>query len=142
MKFMIIVKSTKDTEAGAMPKESMFAAMASYHEELVKAGVLLDATGLQPTSKGWRIRYSGSKRSVVDGPFTEAKELIAGYTLIQVKTREEALEWSRRFPNPVGEGLDAEVEVRQLFEMDDFEKNEATDRFRKLEAERKKAASK
>jgi hypothetical protein len=138
MKFMIIVKATKDTEAGVMPKESMFAAMASYHEELVKAGVLLDATGLQPTSKGWRIRYSGSKRSVVDGPFTETKELIAGYTLIQVKTREEALEWSRRFPNPVGEGLDAEVEVRQLFEMDDFEKNEATDRFRKMEAERKK----
>ena len=138
MKFMIIVKATKDTEAGVMPKESMFAAMASYHEDLVKAGVLLDATGLQPTSKGWRIRYSGSKRSVVDGPFTETKELIAGYTLIQVKTREEALEWSRRFPNPVGEGLDAEVEVRQLFEMDDFEKNEATDRFRKMEAERKK----
>jgi len=138
MKFMIIVKATKDTEAGVMPKESMFAAMASYHEELVKAGVLLDATGLQPTTKGWRIRYSGSKRSVVDGPFTETKELIAGYTLIQVKTREEALEWSRRFPNPVGEGLDAEIEVRQLFEMDDFEKNEATDRFRKMEAERKK----
>ncbi len=138
MKFMIIVKATKDTEAGVMPKESMFAAMASYHEELVKAGVLLDATGLQPTSKGWRIRYSGSKRSVIDGPFTETKELIAGYTLIQVKTREEALEWSRRFPNPVGEGLDAEIEVRQLFEMDDFEKNEATDRFRKMEAERKK----
>lgn len=138
MKFMIIVKATKETEAGVMPKESMFAAMASYHEELVKAGVLLDATGLQPTSKGWRIRYSGSKRSVVDGPFTETKELIAGYTLMQVKTREEALEWSRRFPNPVGEGLEAEVEVRQLFEMDDFEKNEATDRFRKMEAERKK----
>jgi hypothetical protein len=138
MKFMIIVKATKDTEAGVMPKESMFAAMASYHEELVKAGALLDATGLQPTSKGWRIRYSGSKRSVIDGPFTETKELIAGYTLIQVKTREEALEWSRRFPNPVGEGLDAEIEVRQLFEMDDFEKNEATDRFRKMEAGRKK----
>lgn len=138
MKFMIIVKATKDTEAGVMPKESMFAAMASYHEELVKAGVLLDATGLQPTSKGWRIRYSGSKRSVIDGPFTETKELIAGYTLIQVKTREEALEWSRRFPNPVGEGLEAEIEVRQLFEMDDFEKNEATDRSRKMEADRKK----
>src|ERR1700741_3721052 len=104
MKFMIIVKATKDTEAGVMPKESMFAARASYHEELVKAGVLLHATGLQPTFKGWRIKYSGSKRSVVDGPFTETKELIAGYTLIQVKTREESLEWSRRFPNPVGDG--------------------------------------
>jgi len=142
MRFMIIVKATKNTEAGAMPKQEMFAAMATYHEELAKAGVLLDATGLQPTSKGWRVRYRGSRRSVVDGPFTESKELIAGYTLIQVKTREEALEWSRRFPNPVGEGLDAEIEVRQLFEMDDFEKNEHTDRFRTLEAERKKAASK
>ncbi len=138
MRFMITVKATKDTEAGAMPQESMFAAMATYHEELVKAGVLLDASGLQPSSKGWRVRYHGSKRSIVDGPFAETKELIAGYTMIQVKTREEALEWSRRFPNPVGEGVDAEIEVRQLFEMDDFEKSEATDRFRKLEADRKK----
>jgi hypothetical protein len=138
---MIVVKATKETEAGAMPKCEMFEAMAVYHEELAKAGVLLDATGLQPTSKGWRVRYRGSKRSIVDGPFTESKELIAGYTLIQVKTREEALEWSRRFPNPVGEGLDAEIEVRQLFEMEDFEKNEHTDRFRKLDSERKKAAS-
>ncbi len=142
MRFMIIVKATKDTEAGTMPEESMFAAMTTYHEELAKAGVLLDASGLQPSSKGWRVRYRGSKRSIVDGPFTESKELIAGYTMIQVKTREEALEWSRRFPNPVGEGLDAEIEVRQLFEMDDFEKNEFTDRFRKLEVERKKVASK
>lgn len=142
MRFMIIVKATQDTEAGVMPKESMFEAMTNYHEELAKAGVLLDASGLKPTSTGWRVSYSGSKRSIVDGPFTEAKELIAGYTMIQVKTREEALEWSRRFPNPVGEGLDAEIEVRQLFELDDFEKNEHTDRFRQLEAERKKVASK
>jgi hypothetical protein len=141
MRFMIIVKATKNTEAGVMPEEPMFAAMATYHEELAKAGVLLDATGLKPSSQGWRVKYSGSKRKVIDGPFTETKELIAGYTLIQVKTREEALEWSRRFPNPVGEGADAEIEVRQLFEMDDFEKNEATDRFRKMEAERRKAAS-
>ena len=138
MRFMIIVKATKDSEAGAMPKESLFAAMATYHEELVKAGVLLDASGLQPSSKGWRVRYSGSKRGVIDGPFAETKELIAGYTMIQVKTREEAVEWSRRFPNPAGEGVDAEIEVRQLFEMDDFERNEATDRFRKMEADRKK----
>jgi len=135
---MIIVKATKDTEAAVMPKESLFEAMATYHEELVKAGVLLDASGLQPSSKGWRVKYSGSKRSVIDGPFAETKELIAGYTMIQVKTREEALEWSRRFPNPVGEGLEAEIEVRQLFEMDDFERSEATDRFRKMEAARKK----
>lgn len=138
MRFMIIVKATKDSEAGVMPQESMFAAMAIYHEELAKAGVLLDASGLQPTSKGWRIKYSGKKRTVIDGPFAETKELIAGYTMIQVKTKEEALEWSRRFPNPVGEGTDAEIEVRQLFEMEDFEKNEATDRFRKMEAQRKK----
>ena len=138
MRFMIIVKATKDTEAAVMPKESLFEAMATYHEELVKAGVLLDASGLQPSSKGWRVKYSGSKRSVIDGPFAETKELIAGYTMIQVKTREEALEWSRRFPNPVGEGLEAEIEVRQLFEMDDFERSEATDRFRKMEAARKK----
>jgi hypothetical protein len=138
MRFMIIVKANKDSEAGVMPPQSLFAEMATYHEELAKAGVLLDASGLQPSSKGWRVKYSGSKRSIVDGPFAETKELIAGYTMIQVKTREEAVEWSRRFPNPSGPGVDTEIEVRQLFEMDDFEKNEATDRFRKMEAERKK----
>lgn len=138
MRFMIIVKATKDSEAGVMPTEPLFEAMATYHEELAKAGVLLDASGLKPTSKGWRIKYSGTKRTVIDGPFTESKEVIAGYTMIQVKSREEALEWTRRFPNPVGEGLDAEIEVRQLFEMDDFEKSEATDRFRKMDVERRK----
>jgi len=108
------------------------AAMADYHEQLVKAGVLLDATGLQPSAKGWRIRYSGGKRSVVDGPFSETKELIAGYTLIQVRSREEALEWTRRFPAPMGEFEDAEIEVRQLFEMDDFAPGESVERFREL----------
>jgi hypothetical protein len=92
VRFMIVVKATKDTEAGNVAEEKMFAAMTTYHEELAKAGVLLDANGLQPTSKGWRIRYSGQKRTVIDGPFAETKELIAGYTLIQVKSREEALE--------------------------------------------------
>src|SRR5512147_895730 len=116
MRFMIIVKATGDSEAGVMPEEKLIAAMATYHEELAKAGVLLDASGLQPSSKGWRIRYSGGKRSVIDGPFAETKELIAGYTLIQVKSREEALEWTRHFPNPVGAGKPAEIEVRQLFE--------------------------
>ncbi len=134
MRFMIVLKATKDTEAGKMPEEKMIAAMAAYHEELVKAGVLLDASGLQPSSKGWRIRYAGGKRAVIDGPFTEAKELIAGYTLIQVKSREEALEWSKRFPNPVGEGADAEIEVRQLFELDDFGPSDAVERFRDIEA--------
>jgi hypothetical protein len=103
MRFMIIVKATRDTEAGVQPDEKLFSAMADYHEELMKAGVLLDASGLKPSSKGWRIKYSGDKRTVVDGPFAEAKELIAGYTLIDVKSPEEALEWARRFPNPMGE---------------------------------------
>ena len=132
MRFMIVVKATKDTEAGKMPEEKMIATMATYHEELVKAGVLLDASGLQPTSKGWRIKYSGGKRTVIDGPFTEAKELIAGYTLIQVKSREEAIEWTKRFPNPVGEGAPAEIEVRQLFELEDFSPSDAVERFRDI----------
>ena len=130
MRFMIIVKATKDSEAGVMPGEDLFAEMAQYHEELQKAGVLLDASGLQPSSKGWRIKYSGGKRTVIDGPFTEAKELVAGYTLIQVKSREEAREWARRFPNPAME--DGEIEVRQLYELDDFGPSEGVERFRKL----------
>ena len=132
MRFMIIVKATADSEAGVMPEEKKFHDMAAYHEELAKAGVLLDASGLHPSAKGWRIRYSGSKRVVVDGPFTEAKELIAGYTLIQAKSREEAMEWSKRFPNPVGDGKLCEIEVRQLFSLEDFEPNPAIERFREL----------
>ena len=122
MKFMIIVKATPDSEAGRFPPDSdkMFAAMADYHEQLSKAGVLLDGSGLQPSSKGWRIRYDGDRRTIIDGPFAESKELIAGYTLIQVRSRDEALEWSRRFPNPVGANQPAEIEVRQLYEMVDF----------------------
>jgi len=131
MRFMILVKATKDSEAGVMPEESMFAAMATYHEELAKAGVLLDASGLQPSSKGWRIRYSGGKQVLMDGPFAESKELIAGYTLIHVKSREEALEWTRRFPNP--SMTEGEIEVRQLFELDDFGPSESIERFREME---------
>jgi hypothetical protein len=137
MRFMIVVKATKDTEAGKMPEEKMIATMATYHEELVKAGVLLDASGLQPTSKGWRIKYSGGKRTVIDGPFTEAKELISGYTLIQVKSKEEALEWTKRFPNPVGEGAQAEIEVRQLFELEDFGPSDAMKRFGDIQSRKK-----
>lgn len=137
MRFMIVVKATKDTEAGNVGEEKMFAAMTSYHEELAKAGVLLDASGLQPTSKGWRIKYSGQKRTVIDGPFAEAKELIGGYTLIQVKSREEALEWSKRFPNPVGENEPAEIEVRQLYELEDLGPSAAIERFRDLLAGKK-----
>jgi hypothetical protein len=129
---MIIVKATRDSEAGVMPKEDLLAVMAKYHEELQKAGALLDGSGLQPSSKGFRVRYSGSKRSVIDGPFAETKELIAGYTLIQVKSREEAVEWARRFPNPVGEGQDCEIEVRQLYELEDFGPNPAIERFREI----------
>jgi hypothetical protein len=127
---MILVKATKDSEAGVMPPESLFAEMADYHEELQKAGVLLDASGLQPSSKGWRIQYKGGKRTVIDGPFTEAKELVAGYTLIQVKSREEALEWAKRFPNPAL--ADGEIEIRQLFELDDFAPSAAIERFREM----------
>jgi hypothetical protein len=137
MRYMIVVKATRESEAGALPDERMMGCMVTYHEELAKAGVLLDANGLQATSKGWRIRYAGDKRTVVDGPFTETKELIAGYTLIQVKSREEALEWSKRFPNPVGQGADAEIEVRQVFELDDFGPSDAVDRFRELQGPQK-----
>ena len=132
MRFMIVVKATKDTEAGVMPDEKLIAEMAAYHEELAKAGVLLDANGLQPTSKGFRIRYSGGKRTVIDGPFTEAKELIAGYTIIDVKSRAEAMEWARRFPNPAVDGREAEIEVRQLFELEDFGPSKAAERFRDI----------
>jgi len=129
---MIIVKATKDSEAGVMPEEKLIAAMATFHEELQKAGVLLDASGLQPSKKGWRIKYSGTKRTVIDGPFTETKELIAGYTMIQVKSREEAMEWTRRFPNPAVDGKEGEIEVRQLFELEDFGPSEAVERFRDM----------
>ena len=100
MRYMIIVRATPDSEAGVMPEESLLAAMATYHEALAKAGVLLDASGLQPSSKGWRVEYEGGQRKVVDGPFAETKELIAGYTMIQVRSREEAMQWALRFPEP------------------------------------------
>ena len=129
MRFMIIVKATKDSEAGVMPEEKLVSDMADYHEALQKAGMLIDGSGLQPSSKGWRIRYSGDKRTIVDGPFAEAKELVAGYTLIQAKSREEALEWTKRFPNPAVGGKDGEIEVRQLFELEDFAPNPQLKRF-------------
>lgn len=136
MRFMIIVKATKDSEAGVMPEETLIAEMAKYHEELQKAGALLDASGLHASSKGWRITYSGGKRTVIDGPFAETKELIAGYTLIQVKSRKEALEWTKRFPNPAMK--DGEIEVRQLFELEEFGPSEAIERFRKMGVGKKK----
>jgi hypothetical protein len=127
---MIIVKASKNSEAGVMPAEDLLSSMADYHQELAKAGVLLDANGLHPSSKGWRIKYEGGKRRIVDGPFAETKELIAGYTIIQAKSREEALEWARRFPNPHDE--DGEIEVRQLFELEDFTQGGAIERFRDM----------
>ena len=137
MRFMIIVKATPDSEAGRFPDnpEPLFAAMAAYHEELARAGALLDASGLHPSSKGWRVQYDGGKRSIVDGPFTETKELVAGYTLIQTRTRDEAIGWSRRFPNPIGEGIACHIEVRQLYELEDFDglvKDETAGRFRDI----------
>jgi len=138
MRFMIIVKATHDSEAGVMPEEKLIAEMAKYHEELVKAGALLDASGLQPSSKGWRIQYSGAKRTFIDGPFAETKELIAGYTLIQVKSKEEAIEWTKRFPNPAVDGKEGEIEVRQLFELEDFGPSEAIERFREMGVGKKK----
>ena len=130
MRFMIIVKATADSEAGVMPDQRIFEAMADYHQQLQDAGVLLDASGLQPSAKGWRVKYAGGKRTIVDGPFAETKELIAGYTLIRVSSREEALEWARRFPNPTG--ADGEIEVRQLYELEDFQPSEAVRRFRDI----------
>ena len=132
MRFMMIVKATKDSEAGVMPSEKLIADMAKYHEDLQKAGALLDASGLQPSSKGWRVKYAGAKRAVIDGPFAEAKELIAGYTIIQVKSREEATEWARRFPNPAVDGKEGEIEVRQFFELEDFGPSDAVERFREM----------
>jgi len=138
MRFMMIVKATKDSEKGVMPGEKLINEMQKYHEELQKAGVLLDGSGLKPSRFGWRVKYSGAKRAVVDGPFSEAKELIAGYTLIQVKSREEAMEWARRFPNPSIDGGEAELEVRPLFELEDFGDSEGIQRFREMDMQVKK----
>ncbi len=138
MRFLIIVRATADSESGWMPDDdSLMAAMAAYHQQLAEAGALLDANGLKPSRDGWRVQYRGGRpAAVVDGPFAETKELIAGYTLIQARSREEALEWSRRFPSPFAE-KDCEIEVRQLYELDDFAQYESTETFRKIESERR-----
>jgi hypothetical protein len=140
MRFMMIVKANKESEAGVMPSEELLSAMGKYNEELMKAGVLLDLCGLQPSSKGARIKFSGGKRTAIDGPFPESKELIAGYWVIQVKSREEAIEWAKRAPAPHGPNEDSEIELRQFFEMEDFGPSEAVDRARELgkELEKKK----
>jgi hypothetical protein len=118
MRFMVMVKATQDSEAGVMPSEELLAAMGRYNEELAKAGVMLAGEGLHPSSKGARVRFSGDSRTVVDGPFAESKELIAGYWIFQVKSLEECLEWVKRCPNPMPG--DSEIEIRQVFEAEDF----------------------
>jgi hypothetical protein len=133
MKFMILVKATKDSEAGKMPTESLLQEMIGFHEEMAKAGVLVDGSGLRASSHGWRIKYGkGGKRAFVDGPFTETKELVAGYTIIDVKSREEAIAWTRRYPNPSIDGGEAEIEVRPYFELDDFGDSPAVERARNI----------
>jgi len=119
MRFMVLVKADKNSEAGVLPDEKLLAEMGTFNEELVKAGVMLAGEGLHPSSRGARVRFSGSKRTVIDGPFAETKELIAGYWLWQVKSKEEAIEWVKRAPNPFP-GTESEIEIRQVFEAEDF----------------------
>jgi hypothetical protein len=137
MRFMVMVKATKDSEAGVMPTEGTLGAMAKFNEEMVKAGVMLDGNGLHPSSRGARIRFAAgklgdtsNKRTVIDGPFSETKELVAGYWIIQVKSKAEAIEWIKRCPNPHGE--ESEIEIRQLFELEDFGASEAVEHHRRL----------
>ena len=119
MRFMVMVKASKDSEAGVMPTEQELAEMGKFNEELVKAGVMLAGEGLQPSSKGARVRFSGPKRTVIDGPFAETKELVAGFWILQCKSKEECIEWIKRCPNPMP-GQDSEIEIRQVFEAEDF----------------------
>ena len=119
MRFMVLVKASQDSEAGVLPTEQLLSEMGKYNEELVKAGVMLAGEGLQPSSKGARVKLSGDKRTVIDGPFAETKELIAGYWLFQVKSLEECIEWVKRCPNPMP-GTESEIEIRQVFDADDF----------------------
>ena len=132
MRYMILVKATKESEAGVMPPEHLFKVMADYHERLVKAGILVDASGLQASSKGFRVRYRGKDRSIVDGPFAETKELVAGYTIINVNSLEEAKQWAKKFPNPTIDGSDTEIEVRRFFELEDFQPSEQIERFKEM----------
>ena len=119
MRFMIIVKASTDSEAGVLPSEELMTAMGNYNEELAKAGILIDCDGLQPSSKGARVRFSGEQRTVIDGPFAETRELIAGYWIWQVQSKQEAIDWVKRCPNPMP-GTEAEIEIRQVFEAEDF----------------------
>lgn len=135
MRFMMLVKASKDSEAGMMPDNSLIAAMTKYNEEMAKAGILLDLAGLQPSSKGARIKFARGKPSVVEGPFAGTKDLIAGYWLIQVNSKEEAIDWAKRCPSPHGAAAEGEIELRQVFELDDFGPSPAIDDARRLESE-------
>jgi hypothetical protein len=137
MRFMMIVKANKKSEAGQMPSDELIAAMTKYNEELVKAGALIDGSGLQPSSKGARIKFSGEKRTVVDGPFAETKELIAGYWIIKANSMAEAIAWATRAPNPSG-NEETEIEIRQFFEVEDFAPSPAVERAFELLNERAK----
>src|SRR5579863_9511702 len=137
MRFMMIVKASKDSEAGKLPSAELLRTMEKYNAELMKAGVLVDLSGLLPSSKGFRVKYSGNKVTVTDGPFAETKELIGGYWIINVKSREEAVEWAKRAPSP-HPGEECEIEVRQFFELEDFAPSEAIDRARELGKELEK----
>jgi hypothetical protein len=130
MRFIAFVKATKASEAGEKPSEELLSAMAKFNEEMVKAGVMLDGNGLQPSSQGARVRFSGSRRTTIDGPFAETKELVAGYWIMQCKSMAEAVEWIRRCPNPHHE--DSEIEIRQLFELEDFGESPAVEHHRQL----------
>ena len=137
MRFMIIRKADRETEAGVMPTEPLIVAMGKYNEEMVKAGVMLDGAGLKPSDKGARVRFSGGKPTVIDGPFAETKELIAGYSILEVKSKAEAIEWVKRWPQIDGHGS-VEIEIRPLYELEDFGPSEGIDRMREVGfAERK-----
>jgi hypothetical protein len=139
MRFMMIVKANKDSEAGKMPSEELLMAMGKYNEQLAKAGVLVDLSGLQASSKGARIKFSAGKPTVIDGPFAETKELIAGYWVINVKSKAEAIEWGLRVPPPHGENQEGEIEIRQFFEMEDFAPSEAIDLHKEVGKELEKS---
>jgi hypothetical protein len=132
MRFMMIVKASKNSEAGQMPSEELLAAMGRYNDELMKAGVLLDLAGLHPSSKGARIKFSGGKPTVLDGPFAETKELIGGFWMIQVNSKQEAVEWAKRAPAPHGPATEGEIELRQVFELEDFAPSAAVDQAREF----------
>jgi hypothetical protein len=137
MRFMAIVKASKDSEAGKMPSEELLAAMAKFNEEMVKAGVMLEGNGLHPSSRGARVIFSGDRRTVIDGPFAETKELIAGYWILQVKSKQEAIDWMLRCPHP-HPGTESVIEIRQIFELEDFGESPAVEHHRALGEKMKK----